>query len=138
MSGATPKADGGSFARVQRLLDGSDRLSTPDVTRIQALALGQAFIAVLVVLGIDVAEDVEQTIIALSIVLGAVLPISDAAVRRSRAGNATAIAAARRELEAGSRTESPTTARAYRELQQAELELAEAAPIAVRRQTSGR
>jgi hypothetical protein len=75
-------------------LQGSEDLSTPDVTRVQALALGQAVIVVLVVLGLDLDADTQQILLALSATLGTGLSVSDAVIRRGRAANAEGIAVA--------------------------------------------
>jgi hypothetical protein len=113
--------------RVGRFLEGEGGLATPDVTKVQALAIAQAFIAVLVVLGVDLDDELKQTIIGLSVVLGAVLPLSDAAVRRRRAENADKIATARKALPASGAAAPPVhDARARHDLARAELALAEA------------
>jgi hypothetical protein len=107
-------------------LDGSDRLTSPDVTKVQALAIAQAFIAVLVVLGVDLEDNVQQAIIALSVVLGAALPLSDAAIRRHRVEYSNELAEARAKLPGGGATSGSADAEAFRRLEIAQLELAEA------------
>jgi hypothetical protein len=88
---STP-ADGGLIAK---FLSGGQELTTPDVTKAQALAIAQAAIAVVVVLGFDLADDVKNAIITLSVALAAALPVSDAVVRQARARNARGITEAR-------------------------------------------
>jgi hypothetical protein len=85
-------SDGGLIGK---FLSGDQALTTPDVTKVQALAIGQAAIAVLVVLGFNLDDDVKNAIITLSIALAAALPVSDAVVRQARAKNARGIAEAR-------------------------------------------
>jgi hypothetical protein len=113
--------------KLSSFMNGSDAMTTPDVTKVQALAIAQAFIAVLVVLGIDLDQNVQQAIIALSVVLGAVLPLSDAAIRRRRTEYADKIVDARQTL-AGTQAAGANTAddAGRRALERAELKLAEA------------
>lgn len=111
--------------KLSAFLDGSDSMKSPDVTKVQALALAQAFIAILVVLGVNLDDNVQQAIIALSVVLGAVLPLSDAAIRRKRIENADVLADARAKV----RAQAPAGVgggAARVQLAQAELKLAEA------------
>jgi hypothetical protein len=104
-------------------LQGSRDFSTPDVTKVQALALAQAFIAVLIVLGVDLDDDLKQTIIALAAVIGAVLPISDVAIRRSRAQHAASIASAQQTASAQAATHELASVQDREALANAELEL---------------
>jgi hypothetical protein len=74
------------------ITQGDTGFATPDVTRTQQFALGQAVIVVLIVLGFDLDEQTQQMLIALSASLGAALPLSDAVVRHGRANNIDKIA----------------------------------------------
>ncbi len=80
------------------IMQGDTGLATPDVTRTQQFALGQAVVVVLIVLGFDLDSDTEQLLIGLSATLAAALPVSDAAVRRGRAANAEKVAAAQTKM----------------------------------------
>jgi hypothetical protein len=79
------------------ITQGQSGFATPDVTRAQKVALGQAVVTVLVVLGFDLDASTQQLLIGLSAALAATLPISDAVVRHGRAANAESIAKARDE-----------------------------------------
>jgi hypothetical protein len=108
---------------LSKLLQGEEGFATPDVSRAQALAVGQAAVALAVVLGFDISDDVQNAIIALSIALGVALPASDAYIRKSRATNATEIAKARLlDSSAG----STMLASAQLRLARAELEVEQA------------
>jgi hypothetical protein len=128
MAGAQP--DGPSTwlgKKLSAFLDGSDSLKSPDVTKVQALAIAQAFIAVLIVLGVDLDDNVQQAIIALSVVLGAALPLSDAAIRRHRVEYSEQLATARAKLPGGGGAAiGSADTEARRRLAIAQLELAEA------------
>jgi hypothetical protein len=87
------------LSALRSFLPGATGYATPDVTRAQQLALGQAIVAILVVFGFDVDEDARQLILALSATLAAALPISDAVVRQARAKNVEQIEKARQEHE---------------------------------------
>jgi hypothetical protein len=89
---------------------GASGHQTPDVTRAQQLAIGQAVLAVLVVFGFDVDEDARQLVLGLAAVLAATLPISDAVVRQARAKNATNIQAARKDAAADDAAAAPAIA----------------------------
>lgn len=95
------------FARFSRawkwLMPTSDEdpdkaFATPRVTLPQQLALGQAVVAVLIVLGFDLDADTQQLIIGLSALLAAALPASDAAIRRKRSEYADRIATANTQM----------------------------------------
>jgi hypothetical protein len=79
---------------------GASGHQTPDVTRAQQLAIGQAVLAVLAVFGFDLDEDSRQLVLGLAAVLAAALPISDAVVRQARAKNAVDIQVARNDAAA--------------------------------------
>ncbi|WCB93183.1 hypothetical protein DSM104299_01889 [Baekduia alba] len=100
------------FAALRALLPKSDdspdqTFATPKVTLPQKLALGQAVVAVLIVLGFDLDPDTQQLIIGLSALLAAALPASDAAIRRGRAEHSDKIAAATEKLATVPTTASP-------------------------------
>jgi hypothetical protein len=76
------------------LNQGGAPFATPKVTRPQQIAIGQAAIVVLVVLGFNLDATTQQALIGLSAVIGAALPASDAAIRRARAQYAPRIAQA--------------------------------------------
>jgi hypothetical protein len=100
-----------SLARAWRsFFQGASGHQTPDVTRAQQLAIGQAVLAVLVVFGFDVDEDARQLVLGLAAVLAAALPISDAVVRQARAKNATNIQAARESAAADGAAAVPAIA----------------------------
>lgn len=64
-------------------------LATPDITKAQAVALVQAVLALTVAFGADVTQAQQDAILQLSVVLAAVLPLSDAVIRNGRSrGNA--------------------------------------------------
>jgi hypothetical protein len=107
---------------LSKLLQGEEGFATPDISRAQALAVGQAAVALLVVLGFNVPDDVQTAIIALAAVLGVTLPASDAVLRQSRAKNAVKIAEAR-VLDRGD--DSPDLHDIRMRLTRAELALAE-------------
>jgi hypothetical protein len=92
------------------IMQGDKGLTTPDVTRTQQFALGQAVVVVLIVLGFDLDSDTEQLLIGLSATLAAALPVSDAAVRRGRSANAEKVAAAQTKLAQadGAAADAPT------------------------------
>lgn len=87
-------------AGFSRLLQGSTGFATPDVSKTQVIALGQAIIAVLVVFGFDLDDATQQLIIALSGVLAVTLPISDAVLRSGRAKNLPQIQEAQQTAKA--------------------------------------
>lgn len=60
-------------------------MSTPDITKAQAVAIVQALIALVVAFGLDVSPEARDAIVQLATVLAAVLPLADAGVRRKRA-----------------------------------------------------
>ncbi len=95
---------------------GPETFGTPSVTRGQQLAVGQAVVAVLVVLGADLDSDTQQLLIGLSAALAAVIPISDTAIRRNRARYAEQIQAAqqRQESATGSDELAPSPAQRRR------------------------
>jgi hypothetical protein len=111
---------------LSQFLQGDTGYATPDVSRVQALAIGQAVVALAVVLGFDLSDDVQTAIIVLASVLGLALPASDAAVRRARAQNINDIAAAKQlERVAAVEATGPDFVYAELRLRQAELALAE-------------
>jgi hypothetical protein len=79
------------------LTQGDTGFETPDITRAQQLALGQAVIAVLVVFGFDVDENTRDLILILAAAIGSALPIADAVVRQGRAKNLDAIQRAQKD-----------------------------------------
>jgi hypothetical protein len=83
------------FSALQRYLEGPQNFATPDVTRAQQLALGQAIVAVVATLGFDLDAGTEQMILIVSGVLATTLPASDVLLRRSRAQHAPNITTAR-------------------------------------------
>jgi hypothetical protein len=87
------------FAWLGRWLAGDEGVSTPDVTKAQATAVGQAAIAVLVVFGFNPSTDTRNIILGLATALAVALPVSDAAIRYGRAANAESIVKARRSLK---------------------------------------
>jgi hypothetical protein len=82
------------------LLRGSDDFAMPAVTNVQALALGQAVIVVLIVLGVDLDAGTQQLLLALSAAIGAGLPLSDAVIRQGRSKNAAEVAKAKATVAA--------------------------------------
>ncbi|HEV7495269.1 hypothetical protein [Baekduia sp.] len=82
------------------VFNGSTGFKTPDVPRAQQLALGQAIIVVLIVLGFDLSDGTQQTLLGLSAAIGAALPVSDAVVRHGRANNVQELAAVQAETDA--------------------------------------
>jgi hypothetical protein len=84
------------FSRVARawtaLMQGKP-YSTPDVTKVQQFALGQAVVVVLIVLGVNLDDSTQQLLLGLS----AALPLSDAVVRRSRSANVDKLAQVQQE-----------------------------------------
>jgi hypothetical protein len=115
----TPKPNGGTnpFESLSRFLDGASGFNTPDVTKAQALAIGQAAIAVLIVFGFNPSNDVKNVIGGLAIALAVVLPTSDAVIRHGRASNITEIAAAQTNED----PKEPTTPAATQAQQIAEI-----------------
>jgi hypothetical protein len=87
-------------AGFRALTYGDTGYKTPDVTRVQVLAIGQAVIAVLVVFGFDVDDDTRDLILFLAASLGAALPIADAVVRQGRAKSIGAIEQAQEKAAA--------------------------------------
>jgi hypothetical protein len=85
---------GNILAAVKAFSAGDGASATPAVTNPQKLALGQAVIVVLIVLGFNLDDETQKTLLTLSAALGAALPISDAVVRHGRSSNAPAVVAA--------------------------------------------
>ncbi|MDX6591617.1 MAG: hypothetical protein QOJ13_813 [Gaiellales bacterium] len=75
----------GLIAVIRRWLHGDEGASTPDVTRVQAAAIAQLAVAVLIVFGFSPSESVRNAILTVATVLAAVLSASDATIRHSRA-----------------------------------------------------
>jgi hypothetical protein len=114
-AGAAPAGSGAGGNLISQFLTGPQDSATPDLTKAQALAVAQAAIALLIVLGFDLPGDVKDAIVTLSVVLAASLPVSDAVVRQARAKNARGIADARLELRrAAARSASQRTTPASR------------------------
>ncbi len=88
------------MARATANDDPAKAFATPAVTVPQKLALGQAVIAVLIVLGFTPDTETQQLIIGLSALLAAALSASDAAIRRKRSEFAESIATATRQRQA--------------------------------------
>jgi hypothetical protein len=82
---------------VRSFNEGDGAAATPAVTNPQKLALGQAVIIVLIVLGFDLDSDTQQLLIGLSAALGAALPLSDAVVRNGRARGAESLVLAQQQ-----------------------------------------
>ena len=62
---------------------------TPDITPAQLIAIVGAIIGVLVTAGLDLSQDLQDSIIQLVTVLAPILLVSDAVIRHGRArGNA--------------------------------------------------
>jgi hypothetical protein len=80
--------------------DPAKAFATPRVTLPQKLALGQAVVAVLIVLGFSPDTETQQLIIGLSALVAAALSGSDAAIRRNRSEFAERIAAASSQQQA--------------------------------------
>jgi hypothetical protein len=116
----SPPASGtqGVTDSVGQALHGPDEMATPDVTKAQAAAIAQAAVAVLVVFGFNVGDDVQKVILSVSTALAAALPLSDAIVRQARAKNAVAITNAKIRL----RSQNREIARREQELRLAKLE----------------
>jgi len=126
---------GGLLDSARRFFSGGGGFQTPDVTRTQQLALGQAILAVLVAFGFDLSSDDRQLIIGLATALAAVLPLSDALVRRARAQNAVDIAEARERVGAGAgAVDAKPLARLLGELEVEELRARERLGDAAQRQ----
>jgi len=104
----------GPFAWVGRWLAGEDNVATPDVTKAQAAAIGQAAIAVLIVFGFDPSTDTRNIILGLATALAVALPASDAAIRYGRAANADRIVKARLDLKGDTSHTSETAAQGDR------------------------
>lgn len=90
----------------KRFTNGAEGAETPDVTRMQQIALGQAVVAVLIVFGFDVSADMEQLILLIAAALGLALPASDAVIRQGRAKAMPEIKQA--QAEAAGRAAAPT------------------------------
>jgi hypothetical protein len=82
---------------VRSFNEGNGAAATPAVTNPQKLALGQAVIVVLIVLGFNLDSDTQQVLLGLSAALGASLPLSDAVVRHGRATNAPTLLRAQQD-----------------------------------------
>lgn len=78
---------------------GGKGFSTPPVTPIQQVALGQAIVAVLIAFGLDVGDDMQQLILLLAAALGIGLPASDAVIRQGRAKEVTQLSAVQKAAE---------------------------------------
>jgi hypothetical protein len=105
----------GLFSRLsagyKRLVSGAESFETPDVTRVQQIALGQAIVAVLAVFGFDLDADTTTLVLALAGAIGVALPVSDAAIRRARAASAPEIQQARAAQPAGEASPADLAAR---------------------------
>jgi hypothetical protein len=65
------------------------QFSSPDITAAQVVAIAGAIIAVGVSAGLNISQDLQDSIIRLVTVLAPILLVSDAAIRHGRAtGNA--------------------------------------------------
>lgn len=74
---------------------GSDAFATPAVTNVQLVSIGQFVVVVAILLGVDLDSETQQLVAGLSALAVAVLPASDAAIRRARTKNAAGLAAAK-------------------------------------------
>lgn len=83
----------------QAFTKGGKGFSTPPVTPIQQVALGQAIVAVLIAFGFDVGEDMQQLILLLAAALGIGLPASDAVIRQGRAKGVAELSAVQEATE---------------------------------------
>ena len=89
----------GGLDAVAKALEGADKMATPDLTKAQLIAVVQAIVAALVLLGKPPGDDVvTAAVAAISALVLIMLPTSDALIRRERARNAVAIADAKRLL----------------------------------------
>ena len=74
---------------ISKALAGSQTMETPDITKAQVIAVVQAIVTLLVLLGTTPSEEaVTLAVAGISGVVAIVLPLSDATVRRARATNA--------------------------------------------------
>ena len=96
---AEPQSGSGLTEAFSKALAGSQSMETPDITKAQMIAVVQALVTLLVLLGTTPNEEaVTLAVAGISGLIAIVLPLSDAAVRRGRAKNAVRIAEAKRLL----------------------------------------
>ena len=118
---AESQSGSGLTEAVSKALAGSQSMETPDITKAQLIAVVQALVTLLVLLGATPSsEAVTLAVAGISGLVAVVLPLSDAAMRRARAKNAVHIAEAKRLL-------TPAPAGMLKDSLEAELERIRAA-----------
>lgn len=86
---------------ISKALEGPEKMATPDLTKAQLIAVVQALVALLILLGAPPSDGVVTAAVAgISALVLIMLPTSDALIRRERARNAERIANAKRMLRA--------------------------------------